>query len=218
MPEKVMPKINDFEEFKLKMERHGFRMISGNEFRKEFRRLGLIAPRPLKGRETGFFYFANKISVVIWTTWLAKDFTIREDDSGWIVIKQDDEIKPIYFGGPFHRTKNFFFRLYQGAWLAHFRATNRPTCPKCSQFMKIKKGKAMKSRFWSCQRAGFHSDKLPFFLDWDFGLPQAAKKFVEAKRKLRAKRIKKLKNEGKEPYSAMKKRKHWIITKPENLP
>lgn len=218
MPQKGSFSVEDYNDFIFKLYHIGFRKLSVGEFKKEFVRLGLIAPRPIEGREAGFIFDANKIKVIVWTTWLENHQTIRESDSGWVVVKQDDEAHPVYFSGPYHRTQNFFLNLYRNAWLAWFRAINRPICSKCKQWMKIHRGKAMKSRYWICSENDKHPDKLPIFLDWDFGLPQRAKDFLKKKRKIKAKRIARLIKEGKEPYSALKKRKPWIITRPENLP
>ncbi len=58
-PEKVLPSKEDFGRLGFELLRRGFREITGLEFRKDFRRLGLVAPRPRKGREIGFIFTAN---------------------------------------------------------------------------------------------------------------------------------------------------------------
>lgn len=218
MPARVIPTIEDFDSFSKKMTKLGFRIISDTEFKKEAQRLALRAPRPVEGREVGFSYYANRILVVVWTTWLAKSRTIKKKDSGWVVVKQDYDKKPVYIDGPFHRTENFLLTLYQNAWLANFRATNRPLCPKCLQSLRIRRGEYFKSRFWSCGRINYHDDKKPFHLSWDHGLPERAKIFLRRKRKTSAKWLERTRELGKEPYSAMKKRKLWGIGRSENLP
>jgi len=218
MPAQVIPTIENFNDFVEKMTKLGFRVISGTEFKREARRLELRAPRPVEGRETGLSYYANRILVVVWTTWMAEGQTIKKKDSGWVVVKQDYDKKPVYIDGPFHRTENFLLTLYQNAWLAHFRATNRPLCSKCRQFLRIRRGKYFKSRFWSCGCINYHDDKKPFHLDWDYGLPERAKIFLRRKRKTSAKWLEKIRELGREPYSAIKKRKPWVVGRPENLP
>jgi len=215
MPEKVIPKVEDFESFKKEMNRLDFREYGIQEFKKQFQRLGLKAPRPQTGREVGFTFWANDLTIFVWTTWLAESQTIRESDAGWVVIIQ--EKKAVYFSHPLYRTKKFFLNLLRQAWLARWRAVNRPLCPECKKYMRIVRGLALKSRYWRCSNYADHALKKAICVDWDLNLPPEAKKYVDSARKARAKYRKKMKENGRSIYPAILRRKPWATTKPQNL-
>lgn len=218
MPPKVDPEPSEFHRFAVEMRHMEFRQIGGLEFRKTFQRLGLRAPRPRSGRETGFVFTANQLEVCVWTTWIEKVQAIREIDAGWVLIKDNRRKKPDYFAGPFNRTKNFLVNLLRYSWLARWRSIHRPLCPECHQFMTITFGRALKSRYWSCVNRKQHLEsKQNVNLGWDHGLPPRAKKFVESVRKRRANYLKKLREKGKPHHLAMRRRKTWTITRPQNL-
>lgn len=207
MPKKVLPDIHDFLWFKRQLQKMNFRPITRIEFRKDFERLKLQAPRPRPGREAGFMFFANGLTVRLWTTWLVYEQKAREVDAGWVLICEGD--RALYFARPLSRTKNFLVNLVRRAWLAKWRVLHRPLCPSCEHFMDIVTGRSLKSRYWRCNRVKLHSDGKPTFRDWDWGLPPKAKKYVRAERKRRAKYRARREAEGRQPYAAMLNRKPW---------
>ena len=207
MPKQCLPELDDFADFKEELLQRGFREISSYEFSLQFRRLKLTAPRPRFGRELGFTFHANGYTVVIWTTWLKEKQVAREIDAGWVLIAEGDEV--LYFSHPIHRTKNFFYNLLMQSRIACWRVRHRPLCPECQNFMNIVRGKAMKQRFWECDRRGLHKDGKKEFKSWDHGLPEDALKYIRPIRKKRVKRYETLRAEGKEPHQAMLTRKGW---------
>ncbi len=207
MPVKVLPDVSDLERLSYELQHLGFRLVTDVEFRKNFVRLGLKAPRPRHGREVGFEFAANGLVVWVWTTWLARECQAREVDEGWVLIADGDEA--VYFSHPLHRTKNFTQNLLRQAWLARWRVLHRPLCPKCKNFMDIVRGRGLKARYWRCDRRKAHTDQKPVSLDWDHGLPKKAKKFVEASRKRRERYEKERKAEGKTLHTALLKRRSW---------
>jgi len=207
VPEKVLPDVASFEWFERKLQALGFRPISGFEFQTDFRRLGLKAPRSRVGREAGFIFYANELTVWVWTTWLRSKEVAREVDAGWVLIRSRDT--PLYFIHPLHRTKHFLVNLFRHAWLARWRVIHRPLCPECHQFMDIVAGRGMKSRYWRCDRLRFHRDGKPVSLDWDHGLPPKAKRYVKILRGRRAAYRLRREQEGKPTNVALIRRKLW---------
>ncbi|MEK7558488.1 MAG: hypothetical protein AAB507_01525, partial [Patescibacteria group bacterium] len=167
---KVLPDAETFVRFKKVLLKRGFREISPVEFRKDFQRLGLKAPSPREGREVGFRFWSNGLEVVVWTTFLAGEGRAREEDAGWVLIKDGD--KPLYFSHSLRRTKNFLRNLLWHAGIAKWRAEHRPLCPMCQKRMRIAHGKGIKSRFWACINPAFHAKAV--FLPWDHELPEWA--------------------------------------------
>jgi hypothetical protein len=80
--------------------------------------------------------------------------------------------------------------------------------------MNIVNGKGLKSRYWKCLSK---TCKNPEREDWDHGLPSEALEYVKERRKKRAQYRKKVREEGKEPGTAMLTRIGWKIGKPENM-
>lgn len=191
--------------------RRGFRKITSTEFRKDFERLELKAPTPRLGKESGYSFFANGLTVVVWTTFVESEGSARERDAGWVLIKEKDD--PLYFSRPMHRTENFLYRLLEQASIARQRVLHRPLCPTCSALMRITQGPGLKSRYWSC-RSPAHVGMVR--LSWDEGLPTEVLERVLRVRRERAPYTKKLKALGKKPGAAMLKRKRWTVGKPEN--
>lgn len=207
MPEQVLPTVESFSRFEEELKKRGFRKISKGEFKKQYLRLGLKAPRPRHGREVGYTFHANQYTVVVWTTWIEREQSAREEDAGWVLIAKDDEV--LYFSHPLHRTKNFINNLLMQARIACWKVRNRPLCPECKNFMDIVKGQALKQRFWKCSRSELHKGGKNRFRDWDYGLPEEAIKYLKPLRKRRAKYYAALRAVDKEPHKAMLKRKKW---------
>lgn len=215
MPEKVLPAEHEFAVFDRELLRRGFRRVSRSEFRKDFRRLSLIAPRPRRGREAGFRYDANNLTVVVWTTWLQTEGVAREEDAGWILIKEHDRVR--YFSYPLHRTARFLERLLVEAKIARCRVKNRPLCPECKGFMGISRTDVPRARFWACRCIKFHASGAPHYRDFDFALPPEAKAYLARKRKRAARYRKKRRETGKPMFEAMRTRKPWVVGKQENI-
>lgn len=215
MPRKVLPALKDFLWFKRELTTRGFRPMYEVEFRRQFQRLGLKAPRPRQGREEGFTFFANNLSVVVWTTWLARQNKARESDAGWVLIAEGDRV--LYFSHPIHRTRNFFLNLFRQAWLAQWRALHRPLCPECKKWMSIARGKGLKARYWVCGAWSQHDVKGTVRLDWDYGLPPRAKRMVALLRRARARYRKQMLCEGREVVPAVLRRKPWRVERPYNV-
>ena len=213
MPVKVVPTEDEFRRFASEMTKMAFRSYQREEMQKQFSRLGLKAPRPASGRELGFIFSANDLDVFVWTTWLTQSRTIKECDAGWVLIEQEG--RAVYFAHPIHRTQNFFQHMLQQVWLARRRVLHRPLCPEpgCAAYMCIVRGRALKARYWRCDRRDRHTSGRATRLSWDHGLPPRAKKLVEELRSKRAKQRTK-----KPPViPAILRRKAWQITRPENI-
>jgi len=208
MPAKVLPDKKRFELFEQYMLREGFRKLSSAEFSGSYARLGLQAPRPREGRETGFVFTANGLTVCVWTTFLENEGQAREEDAGWVVITEGD--KPSYYSHPMMRTEGFLRKLFRSAKIAKERVLNRPLCPDCRAFMKITRGPSLKTRYWSCtgKTRLHHVQTLP----WDFGLSDESIIFLKALRKARRDYRTSLKKNGKTVVPAMLTRKPWQRT------
>lgn len=209
MPEKVLPDIESFEAFERSLLKRGFRKIAKKEFGRDKERLGLTSPSPRKGRETGFIFSASGLTVVVWTTFLEAEGVARDQDSGWVLIREGDEAR--YFARPMMRTKNFLHRLLLAACIAKVRIENRPLCPTCKAFMKITEGQHLKQRYWSCCN-GHGKVTLP----WDHSLPPLVLEYLKDIRKERARYRRKLAKEGKTPGKALLKRTPWTMKRLEN--
>lgn len=205
MPAKVLPGVLDFAWLTSELERLGFRPLTGVEFQKDFLRLALKAPRPRPGREAGFVFTANGLTVKVWTTWLIREGEAREVDAGWVLITDGDRV--CYFSRPLHRTKNFVLNLFAQAWIQRWRVLHRPLCPQCRQFMDIVSGRGLKARYWRCSRR--HPDQQAVSLDWDHSLPKRARQYVETLRRERRRYEKNRKTEGKPLHLALIRRKAW---------
>jgi len=211
----MLPDQESFDAFSRALKRRGFRKLSGGEFRSDFRRLALRAPRMREGREAGFVFMANGLKVQVWTTYLDTEGYAREQDAGWVLIKQGDKIR--YSSHPHYRTRHFLYNLLLSAAIAKERVMNRPLCPKCSAYMDIAYGQALKARYWKCCRREEHDDGKPVNLDWDHGLPPIVVEFAEKIRKERARYRKQLRRQGRRPGAAMRRRIGWEVGNPQNV-
>lgn len=207
MPKQYLPNPEDFAEFEEELKIRGFRRLSSVEFYSEFQRLKLTAPRPRIGRELAFIFYANQYIVLVWTTWLLKEQAAREEDAGWVLITEGDDV--LYFSHPLNRTKNFLHNLLMWTRIACWKVRHRLLCPECKNFMNIIRGRALKQRFWKCGRKELHPSGKNRFRSWDYGLPEEAIRFIKPIRKKRVKRYKALRAAGKKPHQAMLNRKRW---------
>lgn len=209
MPKLVLPDKSAFAYFSNRLVNWGFSIIPDKEFADKYKALGLIAPRPREGgREVGFVFNANNLTVTVWTTWLSKEQRPRKIDEAWVIITSEKN-KILYSSHPIHRTKNFVHTLLKQAWIAKFRVKNRPCCPKCGKFMEIAPGKGAKSRYWRCSNKSEHDNGKNTRLGWDYGLIIEAKKYLKSLRKGRAVYREKRRKLGLPVDVARKKRKLW---------
>lgn len=234
MPKKVLPRYEPRREFKRTVDdflflvewllHFEFRKRTGVEMKKDFRRLGLRAPRPIRGRETGFVITINGLTVVIWSTFDEKlgKWRPKGKDQMWSLILDGDKKK---YTCPVRRTKYCLQTIINLAWIAKQRILNRPVCPHCYNLLNIIikrhehgeeeiKGVTY-SYFWGCIDKSYKDE--PVFIDWDHGLTEKAKKFEEKRRAQRRRYRKKREKEGKSFGQARERRKPWIITRPENV-
>lgn len=215
MPKKF--EVRDFVHFEyLLCQRLGFKKITLDEFRKRLRQLNKKPPRPREGRETGFEFKTNKLTVIVWTTYLEDKGKFREKgaDAGWVLIIQNG--KKAHFSRPAPRTKNFLLNLYRRVWINWCRVLKRPRCPECNEYMDITKGRHLKQRFWCCDRRKLHKIKKRYTLGFNFALPPEAKRFKESEYKRRKKYNIQVKKAGKQPYAAMLGRREWTANEPKN--
>ena len=208
MPKKILPDKSDFKHFCGDMKRYGFRIIGGIDFYKSFQRLGLSNFRGRFGREVGFTFSANGLNVFVWTTFLTVEDVARDEDSGWVLITNGDQVK--YFSHPLMRTAGFLKKLLKYAIIAKRRVQNRPLCPVCKGFMKIVRGRGLKSRYWKCPK---HHSQVK---DFDNGLTEKMKNFLKAERKARRHYRANLKKQGKKVTPAILIRHPWAIENPQN--
>lgn len=209
MPKQVLPDLESFQSFERSLYRRGFRKLSSGEFGRDRERLGLVPGRPREGKETGYIFSASGLSAVVWTTFLEREGAARDQDSGWVLIREGDEAQ--YFARPMRRTQNFLDRLLLSACIARLRVLHRPLCPKCGAFMNITRGRTLKQRYWSCAK-GHAKETLP----WDHGIPPLALQYIEKMRKERARYKEKLAKVGKVPGKALLTRKPWKSERPQN--
>ena len=213
MPAQVLFDARAFGAFALAMRKRGFREFSRHESRRDHRRLDLHAPSPRVGSEVGFTYTANGLTVVVWTSYIRSEGRARDQDSGWVLIKEGDHRK--YVARPMMRTKNFLKKLIAWAAVAKLRVEKRPLCPICQAHMGIVRGKGFKSRYWRCDRRDLHPK--PTWASWDQELPLEALRFVRSERRTRARYEKRLKEEGKQFGAALQNRLGWTIGRPDNM-
>lgn len=214
MPKQVLPDRRKFGFFLYYMTRKlHFRKIERVEFRYDMERLGLQAPRRREGREIGFSFWANGLTVVVWTTFLEPLGPAREEDTGWVLIKEGDV--PRYFSHPLRRTDGFLRKLYKYARACRERVLNRPLCPICNKKqMHIEYGKEVGQRYWACFNRRFHAE--PNFVSWDHGLSEESREFFKTERRERQRYYKLRRAQGKPLHVARFRRVLWKVTRPEN--
>ncbi len=207
----------DFEFLDDKMKSMDFRKTSILGQKKLFRRLGLVPPREIKGRETTYLYHNNGYTVVVHTTYLEREKKWRGagEDAGWVLIKNRD--RAVYFARPFQRKKGFLLKLLRYAWITKWKIDHRPLCPTCSAYMNVKRKSGSRQYFWMCDRKEKHESDGFVFLPWDYMLPKKATEFVTIRRAYTEKYNELSKKAGIQRRPAGTIRKKWIIKKPENL-
>lgn len=213
--------INDFYDIKRNLEKINFSQIGFLEFKSDFERLGLRAPKKITGREIGFKYEIFGLTVIVWTTFDAKNLEFRKvgTDAGWVLIKKGDRV--LYWSGPIHRKDNFVRRILACAFICKYRLDNLPNCQICKHRMEIAKGKGFRSRYFNCPNWLNHPDRKKYRLDWDFSIDKEkmpkAYKFIMERRKQRERQRKKMISLGKETDTKAKSRKRWVVGNPLNV-
>ena len=198
-----------------------FKKLSRGNFKTTLERLGLEAPRRIKGsKETSFIYsHENGYSVIIHTTWVEEDGKWRDigDDAVWVLIVKGD--KALYFAKPIARREGFIEIFLRYAWVSKWKVDHRPLCPEseCRAYMEIMKRQKGKGYFWGCNKKKYHSDHKFITLEWDYELPPKATAFLKIRRESTAKYKARLQKAGKVVVPARVKRKIWVIKKPQNL-
>lgn len=195
----------------------GYHKMTRSDQKKSFQRLGLIPPREVTGREVTYFYTNHGYTVILHTTFLAKEKKWREagDDSGWNLIKEGD--KALYFAKPFQRKKGFIIRFLRYAWISKWKVDNRPLCQECNGYMNISRKKGSRQYFWMCFNYEKHPERKAIFLPWDYLLPKKATSFLKIRRSYTARYKAKNKKEGIERKPAALIRRKWKISNPGNL-
>lgn len=212
MPPKVEPTVGEFKNFENELLKMGFKRISSREFLEDFARLRKPIPSHSNGREVGFSFSANNLTVKVWTSWLQKEERVRELDAGWVLICHGQKVP--YYSRPLSRTKNFLYNLLASAWIAKWRVVNRPKCDTCNKFMKITFGRALKQRYWVCNRIRLHDNRHTTVKPWDLGgLPPKAQRYVDYRRSVRRKYKARLKKEGRlvEPAVLKRVRTRYLV-------
>jgi len=192
-----------------------FAPISRSDFWQDKARLGLKPPRRKReGPTRGYEYHFRGLRVRVWTTWLIRENRVSDTGSGWVLILDGDRI--VYSSHPLHRTKNFLNRLLMRAKIARARVRNRPICPihKCWMVMCHRRG-VMKSLYWGCPR--IHPSGKMVWASIDDGLPKEAMRFLRPSRKKSEKYRRVVRRQGKDPFTALKRRRAWKISRPENI-
>jgi hypothetical protein len=207
VPKRVLPTLEQLENFIRDLEKIGFEQISDAEFKERLARLKGESPRPRFGRELGFKYSANGLAVVVWTTWLPELRMFRKKDSGWVLIEENDAA--VYFSRPLRRTNNFLKNLYDEALIARERINCRPRCSECGAYMKIVPGRGLKSRYWRCRRLLNHQGGSAHSLPLNYGLSENMMRLVGRREKKQRRYLRDLKKEGKPIHLAMLQRKPW---------
>ena len=208
MPRQVLPTVEQGRYLGNELRKLGFRRISKKEWNFTRDTTELKVPRKRTGYEIGYLYYANGYRVYVWTTLDADTEKAFDSDAGWVLIVGKNN-KRLYSSPRLHRTKYFISRILSYAWICKWKIDHRPVCSECNNPMKLVRGKHLKQRFWKCNNRKHHSHKKAFTVSWDMELPPKAQKFLDEKRKKRARYRKKRRKEGKSTDQQMLKRKKW---------
>lgn len=230
MPTKIDFTVDDYFFVKSELEKMGYSIKTGWEFKGDYSRLGLIAPRSKPGREATFVLSANNLNSIVHVTFDVVHMKWREEDLGWSLITKGDIEQ--YFSKPLRRTKNFILQFLRRAWINKWRVKYRPNCRVCKKRMEIrekykldpetKERKPTGQYYWGCFETEKHPDGKPVFLGWDkigpLGkLPPKAEEFVDMMRNRVAAYKKRNKALGIERTPARKIRNKWGIKNKDNL-
>lgn len=208
MPQQVLPTMAEGIYLGDELRKMGFRRITRKDWKFARDSQELKVPRTREGYEIGYVYYANEYKVYVWTTLDAATKLPFQQDSGYVLIVGEDN-KRLYSSPRLHRTKHFISRILSYAWIAKWKIDNRPLCSECSEPMKIVRGKHLKQRFWKCENRRDHDLHESVSVGWDYKVPEKAQKFLDSKRRKRAKYRKARRKAGKSTDTQMLKRKTW---------
>lgn len=211
--------VRDFAHFEELCQELGFKKIPPDEARRRLQQAAKKPRQPQEGREIGFEFTTKGLIVTVWTTYLEdkNEFRGKGTDAGWVLITQNN--KAVHFSRPARRTKNFLLNLYRRVWKNWYRILERPSCPECGRFMEITRDRRhLKGRYWSCNQKELHKSGEKHTRGFNFALLLIPKvrKFIEKERKGRRRYNVRRKQDGKQLYAAMLKRKKWVATGLEN--
>lgn len=196
----------------------GYSVITKSDKSKDFFRLELQAPRPIKGSEIGYRYSNNEYTAKIWTSFLPAEQKFRDtgEDAMWPIITQADELaysaKPIY-----RKSREDLMKTLRYAWVNKWKIDNIPLCPCCNARMVIFRKANSRRYMYACKKKGAHPDNKWRFRSWDYGLKEKAQAFVDIRRAATARYKEKMKALGKDPKPAAKIRKRWLPKNENNL-
>lgn len=216
MEKEVILTVEDMEYLHTEMIKMGYHNRSPKDSAKVFKRLDLMPPRKVHGREEGYEYTKNGYTTRSWTSFVKalKKFRDKGEDAGWNLIAEGDEA--LYFARPFQRTKGFIRKFLCYAWISKWKVDHRPLCPHCNAWMHIYR-KGNRQYMWICRNSDLHPDKKFHFESWDLGLPKKAQAYIDLRRAATQYYNKKNKKENKSPTPAPFLRKPWVIMNPQNL-
>lgn len=223
--------VSDFIFFDEEMKKMGYRQKTYWEHRGDFSRLGLEAPRFIKGREATYIFTANGLNSILHSTFDVVNQKWREagEDMVWPLITKGDIAR--YFSKPLKRTENVITQALRRAWVNRYKVIHCPRCSQCKRNMEIMEKykvdhetgekKPTGQYYWGCFNMQAHKDEMPEFRSWDKvgpegQLPKKAKLFVELMRRRVASYKKRNKELGINRTPMRKIRKKWTIKNPQN--
>jgi hypothetical protein len=177
-----------------------------------FKRVGLELTR-VQGehkREEGLEATHRGLTAHVWTSWIAEDQAIRDHDYGWVLITEGDTIR--YVAKWFMRSEHFLDHLFAYARIALEKIRNRPLCPSCGRFMYIRSGIGAPT-YWVCRQ------HRPWeTMDWDCGISEEDKAFLQIRRKETREYNKKREKAGKPKRGTTLRRRSgmWKTNQPQN--
>ncbi|TSC91728.1 MAG: hypothetical protein CEN90_192 [Parcubacteria group bacterium Licking1014_17] len=192
----------------------GFRGLDGHEIKRMIQTHSLKEPKRMRPFEPGLSHILSSADgvyhVVVHTSVVLRTLKWRKKGSGWVIINQIVDGKPVrvYISHPIYRTKFFVQRLCALAEAARARVRNIPSCPRCGKPMTIEEGKN-KSYTFICR--GENHRTRPEFGDWDADVPAKALCIVKLMRRKRASYRRNLKKTGRTEVlgRAREKREPW---------
>lgn len=225
MPERAQLATDDFSFIEEELIKLGYVRRIAKNVKMDFIRLGLVAPREIKGREASFITYNHGLNSLIWVSYDEVHKEWREVDLGWGLIRKGD--KRQYCSKPLRRTPNFIQALLKRARVNKWRVDNRPLCPYCGAYMDIYERKDKKDKkptgqyLWACFKRDKHENKEPVFVGWDkIGsekkLPAEIEDYVLMMRKRVADYKERNRKLGIVRTPARFIRKPWGMTKPDN--
>lgn len=210
----------DAEKLFLLLEISGLKVRPVSQKAQDFYRLEIQAPhhRKLEGSEQAWTYSKGNYTVIVWTTYLAKEGKFRDTgtDVGWVIVVSGDDL--VYCTRPILRSSSdFVLKLARYAWVTKYKIDHLPLCPKCRAKMFIFRKKGTREYMYICRHTDRHDDNKATFRSWDYGLKDKAKEFLAIRREATQKYNKRNEKLGKKPTPKALLRKKWSIGRPQNI-